>query len=157
MFIARRFFPYLNECPQQTLTFNREFKETHFWGTNVNQKWVFFSFDMPWGHHICNAKFFLTLIETICPKMFSKLRLKSAKSPLSVDVRRSKTSLYKHPIFCCAPFLLTRLTAPGSPRMRTTTTWKYLISRHSFVEDVNKRQRIFLFSWTSVQSFRIQL
>ena len=98
MFIARRFFPYLNECPQQTLTFNREFKEIHFWGTNVNQKWVFFSFNMPWGHHICNAKFFLTLIETICPKMFSKLRLKSAKSPLSVDLRRSKTSLLKLPI-----------------------------------------------------------
>ena len=35
----------------------------------------------------------LTLIETICPKIWSKLRLKSAKSPLPVDVRRSKTSL----------------------------------------------------------------
>ena len=35
----------------------------------------------------------LTLIETICPKIWSKLRLKSAKTPLPVDVRRSKTSL----------------------------------------------------------------
>ena len=32
----------------------------------------------------------LILIETICPKICSKSRLKSAKSPLSVDVRRSK-------------------------------------------------------------------
>ena len=40
----------------------------------------------------------------------------------------------------------------------TTTTWKCLISR--FVEDVNTRQRLSLsssFSWTSIQSFRIQL
>ena len=34
-----------------------------------------------------------TLIETICPKMFPKSRLKSAKSTLPVDVRRSKTWL----------------------------------------------------------------
>ena len=33
-----------------------------------------------------------TLKETICPKICSKSRLKSAKSPLPVDVRRSKTS-----------------------------------------------------------------
>lgn len=36
-----------------------------------------------------------TLIETICPKMCSKSRFKSAKSPLQVDVRSSKTSLLK--------------------------------------------------------------
>ena len=41
----------------------------------------------------------LISIETICPKIWSKLRLKSAKSPLPVDVRRSKTSLRKLPIF----------------------------------------------------------
>ena len=40
----------------------------------------------------------LILIETICPKICSKSRLKSAKSPLQVDVRRSKTSLLKLPI-----------------------------------------------------------
>ena len=34
-----------------------------------------------------------TLIETICPKLFPKSRLKSAKTPLPVDVRRSKTWL----------------------------------------------------------------
>ena len=40
----------------------------------------------------------LILIETICPKIYSKSRLKSAKRPLPVDVRRSKTSLLKLPI-----------------------------------------------------------
>ena len=50
--------------------------------------------------------FFLTVIETICPKMCSKSRLKSAKSPLSVDVRRSKTSLLKLPILKVNTLLL---------------------------------------------------
>ena len=36
-----------------------------------------------------------TLIETICLKVSWKSRLKSAKIPLPVDVRRSKTSLLK--------------------------------------------------------------
>ena len=40
----------------------------------------------------------LIVIETICSKICSKTRLKSAKSPLPVDVRRSKTSLLKLPI-----------------------------------------------------------
>ena len=39
----------------------------------------------------------LILIETICPKICSKSRLKSAKSQFPVDVRRSKTSLLKLP------------------------------------------------------------
>ena len=38
-----------------------------------------------------------TLIETICPRNCSKSRLRSAKSPLPVDVRRSTTSLLKLP------------------------------------------------------------
>ena len=41
----------------------------------------------------------LTLIETIYPKICSRAQPKSAKSPLPVDVRRSKTSLLKLPIF----------------------------------------------------------
>ena len=40
----------------------------------------------------------LILIEMICPKVCSKSRLKCAKSPLAVDVCRSKTSLLKLPI-----------------------------------------------------------
>ena len=39
----------------------------------------------------------LILTETICPKVCSKSRLKSAKLPFPVDVRRSKTSLLKLP------------------------------------------------------------
>ena len=39
----------------------------------------------------------LILRETICPKICSKSRLKSAKRPFPVDVRRSKTSLLKLP------------------------------------------------------------
>ena len=44
----------------------------------------------------------LILIETICPKICSKSRLKCAKSPFPVDVRRSKTSLLKLPIIWTA-------------------------------------------------------
>ena len=36
-----------------------------------------------------------TLIQMICPKIWSKSHLKIAKSPLPVDLRRSKTSLRK--------------------------------------------------------------
>ena len=41
-------------------------------------------------------------------------------------------------------------------RSCTTTTWKCLLSR--FVEDrEHKKRKFFLLSWTSMQSFRIQL
>ena len=39
----------------------------------------------------------LTLKETICPRIYRNSRPKSAKSPLPVDVRRSKMSLLKLP------------------------------------------------------------
>ena len=78
--------------PFTVLTFevNREFKQWRFWATLVNQKLAFFFL-------IClgTTKFVLlsvfTLKETICLKICSKSRLKSAQSSLSVDVRRSKT------------------------------------------------------------------
>ena len=38
-----------------------------------------------------------TLKETICPKICSKSRSKSAKTPLPVDMHGSKTSLFKLP------------------------------------------------------------
>ena len=41
----------------------------------------------------------LILIETICSKICSKSRLKNPESPLSVNVRRSKASLLKLPIY----------------------------------------------------------
>ena len=100
--------------PFTVLTFevNREFKQWCFWATLVNQKLAFFFL-------IClgTTKFVLlsvfTLKETICPKICSKSRLKSAQSPLSVDVRRSKTEnrIYSPPrevvskiIFVCLFF-----------------------------------------------------
>ena len=86
--------------PFTVLTFevNREFKQWRFWATLVNQKLAFFFL-------IClgTTKFVLlsvfTLKETICLKICSKSRLKSAQSPLSVDVRRSKTEnrIYSSP------------------------------------------------------------
>ena len=82
--------------PFTVLTFgvNRKFKQRRFWATNVNRKWIFFSFNMPWRYQIVLLSIF-TLKETICPKLCSKSRLKSAKGSLPVDVRRSKTSLLK--------------------------------------------------------------
>ena len=136
---------------------NRELKQRRFWVTHVNGKWAFFSFNKPWRNHICIANKCLNSYRDDLPKKFFKITAKNAKSPVPVDIRSSKTSLFKHPIFRRAPFLPIRLTALRSPRMCMTTTWKYLTSRHSFVEDVNTRQRLFLFSRTSGQSFRIQL
>ena len=58
----------------------------------------------PFSLLICldDTKFVLisvfTVIETICHEICSKSRLKSAKSLLPVDVRRSKASLLKLPI-----------------------------------------------------------
>ena len=70
-----------------------QFKQQRFWTTHVNRKWAFISLLI----RLDATKFVwlsvCTLIETICPKFFSKSRLKSAKSPLPVDVRNSKTWL----------------------------------------------------------------
>ena len=58
----------------------------------------------PFSLLICpdDAKFVLisvlALIEPICPKIYSKSRLKSIKIPLPVDVRCSKKALLKLPI-----------------------------------------------------------
>ena len=82
--------------PFTVLTFGvfRKFKQGRFWATHVNRKWAFFSFNMPWRYQICMLRVF-TLKETICLKICSKSRLKSAKGSLPVDERRSKTSLLK--------------------------------------------------------------
>ena len=82
--------------PFTVITFdvNRVFKQRRFWTTLVNQKQAFFFLI-----YLGTTKFVLlsvfTLKETICPQICSKSRLKSAKSPLPVDVCRSKTSLLK--------------------------------------------------------------
>ena len=118
--------------------------------THVNRKWAFFSFNKPWRYRICIAKC-LNSYRDNSPKHLFKITDQECKKS-TFGWRASKL-----PIFCRASFLPTRLTAPGSPRMCTTMTWKYLVSRPGFVEDVNTTQRLLLFSWTSVQSFRIQL
>ena len=85
------------ECtfdPRKFSSHIRELKQRRFWSTYVNRKWTFFSFNKPWRYHILLSSV-LILIETICPKIWSKSRLKRAKSSLPVDVRRSKTSLLK--------------------------------------------------------------
>ena len=61
----------------------------------------------------------LILKETICPKICSKSRLKCAKSPFPVDVRRSKTSLLKLPIIHCeAPGVISSFSSYNSLRER---------------------------------------
>ena len=52
----------------------------------------------------------LTLTETICPKVCSKSRLKSAKSSLRIDVRRSKRSLLNLPIIQNFPRMYNAVT-----------------------------------------------
>ena len=73
---------------------NREFKQRRFWATDVNRKWAFFYFKFPWRYQIRLLRVF-TLVELICSQICLNLRLKSAKSPLLVDVHGSKTSLLK--------------------------------------------------------------
>ena len=40
----------------------------------------------------------LLIIETICPKIWAKIQLNNEKSPLLLDMRRSKASLLKFTI-----------------------------------------------------------
>ena len=64
--------------------------------------------------------------------------------------KNNRFGLAKQQLCTCVTLFCTFLC-----RRCTTTTWKCLISR--FVEDVNKRQRLSFFFWTSIHSFRIQL
>ena len=84
--------PFVNQEPL-VLKFP---KHQRFWAMCMNRKWAFFSFNILWRHQICIAKS-LYYIETIYRKVCSKSQLKSAKSLVPVDVRRSKTSLLKLP------------------------------------------------------------
>ena len=81
-------------CITRSLEDNRELKYQRFWATHVNRKWAFFSFNMLWHHQICLAKSLYYYRDGL-PKVCSKSQLKSAKSLLPVDMRRSKTSLLK--------------------------------------------------------------
>ena len=75
----------------------REIKQRRFWTTHVNRKWAFSSFNKPWRYRIYIAKCLNSYRDDL-PKNLFKSRLKSAKRPFPVDVRRSKTSLLKLPI-----------------------------------------------------------
>ena len=71
-----------------------ELKQRRFWATHVNRKLGLVPFNIPRHDRICIATC-LTLVETICPKIWAKPRPKNEKSPVPVDVRRSKMSLLK--------------------------------------------------------------
>ena len=73
-----------------TVTVFRQFKQRHFWATHVNRKWTFFL-------AICLDTTKFVVLLCVFSLMCWKSRLKSAKSILPVDVRRSKTSLVKVP------------------------------------------------------------
>ena len=75
---------------------NRELKQRRFWATYVNRKWGFLSFYMPWHYQIFLLTFF-SLLKMISPRVLTKPLPNDAKSPLPVDVRRSKTLLHKLP------------------------------------------------------------
>ena len=70
----------------------RKFTHWRFWATNVNRKWAFFSFNMPWRYQICIAKCLYSYRDDL-HRIYLKFRPRSAKSSLPVDFRRSKTSL----------------------------------------------------------------
>ena len=120
--------------PFKVLTFevNREFKQPTFLlgATLFNQNWAFFFL-------IClgTTTFLLLSVfpfkETIYPIICSKSRLKSAKSPLPVGVRRSKGSL---------PVLLKIMTENGiySPPMKVISNTILLVysSRGAFINIV---------------------
>ena len=72
-------------CP-----FFRIFKQQRFSWTHVKRKWDFF----PLFSCLDTTKFVwlsVRTLETICPKVCSKSRLKCAESPLPIDVRRWHT------------------------------------------------------------------
>ena len=83
-------------CITRSLEDSRELKHRRFWATYVNRKWAFFSFNMLWRHQICIAKSLYYYRDDL-PKSLFKITAQDAKSLLTVDVRRLKTSLLKLP------------------------------------------------------------
>ena len=67
-----------------------------------------------------------TLKGTFCPRICSKSRLKSAKSPYPVDVRRSKTSLLKLPMWEWPPVEYGLWDWQGSSEVLTARTFRVL-------------------------------
>ena len=73
-------------------SYDRELKQQLFWVKLINHKLALFSFNMVWRHQICMAKrLVFSIKETICSYVFWKLKLKSAKSPIPVNVGHSNS------------------------------------------------------------------
>ena len=89
------FLPFSLPSRSSLLKLIREFKQRSFWATSTGSE----VFSLP----ICldSSKFvllsFFSLIKTIRPRVSTKPLPNDAKSPLPVDVRRSKTLLLKLP------------------------------------------------------------
>ena len=79
----------------------------------------------------------LILIETICPKICLKSRRKSAKIPLSVDVRRSEASLLKLPLHGNRSLNALRSPSPVATGVLTKIGAKQ--ERATILLSVNKR------------------
>lgn len=130
-FVYRRFFKVRTCALRPRFTRKGVYKQRRFWATYVNRKRTFFFSNMPWcpllAGGIPSSRFLLntlikslllryqvnfvslsvfTLKETFCPKKGLKSRLKTAKSLLAVNMRRSKASLNKLAIFYLAYRLL---------------------------------------------------
>ena len=75
----------------------RELKQRRFWATHVKRKWGLLTIYRPWRWQICIAKFLFTYKDDL-PESSTKPLSNDGKSPLPVDVRRSKTLLLKLPM-----------------------------------------------------------
>ena len=75
----------------------RDLKQRRFWATHVNRKWGLLLFICLDVNKLVLLSFF-SLLKTIYPRVSTKSFPSDAKSPLPVDVRRSKTLLLKLPI-----------------------------------------------------------
>ena len=73
----------------------RDLKQRRFWARHVNRKWGLLPFYMPCANKLVLLSFF-SLLKTIYPRVSTKALPNDAKSPLPVDVRRSKTLLLNH-------------------------------------------------------------
>ena len=93
VFVRKWSFVALARCSFRATS---ELKQGRFWATHVNRKRGIFAVNMPWHYQFCIVRSY-TVIETISSKIWAKPMSKNTNSTLPVDVRRSKTSLFKFP------------------------------------------------------------
>ena len=82
-----------------------------------------------------------TLKETICPKICSKLRLKSAKGPFPDDLRRSKTSLLKVLLKTIQKMELIHLLFPAHRSHRNCARVSHAMGQFFFMEQPHHWKR----------------